>query len=316
MKKAVIVGNTGQDGYYLSHLLREKKYEIIGVSSKTVSENNYGILAVDVLQSEQVASLLKIFQPDEIYFLAAVHQSSSDRQIEDGILFQESIDLNVKALVNFLEGIRKYSSQSRIFYAASSHVFGDVKESPQNETTPLRPDCIYGITKAAGVGVCHFYRGNHDIFAVIGIFYNHESPLRASKFVSKKIVEAAVAIKMKLKNELVLGNLESQIDWGYAPDYMKAVFCMMQLPKAEDFIISSGTVHTIKDFVEGVFKYLDLNWSEFVKVNPSLITKKQKRNLFGNNQKIKKATGWFPEVDFSGLIKILVDDELKKYASG
>lgn len=315
MKKAIVVGYTGQDGYYLSELLREKKYGLIGLSSKQVSENDLGIRQVDVMQAEQVESLLHKFQPDEIYFLAAVHQSSSDKPIEDGLLFQRSLDLNVKALVNFLEAMRKHSPKSKLFYAASSHVFGNVDRSPQDENTPFNPDCIYGITKVAGIGACRFYRENHNIFASVGMFYNHESPIRASKFVSKKIVEGAIAIKNKLKTELVLGNLESQIDWGYAPDYMRAVFAMMQLPKADEFIISSGEVHTIKDFVEGVFSYLGLDWTKFVKVNPGLITKKQKQNLFGNNQKIGKATGWSPSVDFKGLIKILVDEELKKHAA-
>ena len=316
MKKAIVVGSTGQDGFYLSELLREKKYELIGISSKQVSSNKYGIEKTDVLQSQQVESLLSKFKPDEIFFLAAVHQSSSDKQIEDGELFQKSLDLNVKALVNFLEGIRKHTPGTKLFYAASSHVFGNPDKSPQDETTPLRPDCIYGITKTAGINACHFYRENHNIFASVGVFYNHESPLRASKYVSKKIVETAVAIKMKTKSELVLGNLDSQIDWGYAPDYMKAVFAMMQLPKADDFVISSGEAHAIKDFVEGVFKHLGLDWAPFVKVNSSLITKKQKQNLFGNNKKIKQATGWSPSLDFKGLIKTLVDAELKKNVAG
>lgn len=314
MKKAIVIGDTGQDGYYLSDLLKGKKYEIVGISSKRVSDNKYGLQQVDVLDPKQVNSLLSNFEPDEIYFLAAVHQSSSDQQIGDGVLFKKSLDLNVMALVNFLEGIRNHSSQSKLFYAASSHVFGSPEKSPQDETTPFNPDCIYGITKAAGVGACRFYRENYNIFAGTGIFYNHESPLRASKYVSKKIVEGAIAIKKQLKTELVLGNLESQIDWGFAPDYVSAAFAMMQLPKADDFIISSGEVHTIKDFVEGVFGYLGLNWEEYVKVNPGLITKKQKKNLLGNNQKIQIATGWSPTVDFTGLIKILVDEEMKKHA--
>jgi len=315
MKKAVVVGHTGQDGTYLSALLREKNYEVTGISSKKVSENKYGISNVDVLQMAHVKNLLEKIQPDEIYFLAAVHQSSADILIEDGELFQKSLDVNVKALINFLECIRQFSTQSKIFYAASSHVFGNPLTSPQDELSPFHPDCIYGITKTAGIGACRFYRENHNVFAGVGIFYNHESPLRESKYVSKKIVETAVAIKHGDKNELVLGNLESQIDWGYAPDYMRAVHSMMQLPSADDFIISSGAIHTIKDFVEEVFVYLELDWTKFVKVNSSLITKKQKRNLFGNNKKISKVTGWSPGVDFKGLTKILVDEEVKKYDS-
>lgn len=315
MKKAIVVGHTGQDGTYLSALLHEKKYDVIGISSRQVSENKYGILNVDVLQLSHVENLFKKIQPDEIYFLAAVHQSSADVQIEVGLLFQRSLDVNVKALINFLECIRKFSLGSKLFYAASSHIFGNPLLSPQNESTLFQPDCIYGITKTAGIRTCHFYRNNHNVFTSVGIFYNHESRLRESKYVSKKIVETAVAIKQGLKNELVLGNLESQIDWGYAPDYMRAVHAMMQLSKADDFIVSSGEIHTIKDFVTGVFDYLKLDWTKFVRVNPGLITKKQKQNLFGNNQKIKTATGWSPAVDFNGLIKILVDEEVKKHGS-
>ena len=312
MKKAIVVGHTGQDGTYLSALLREKGYEVTGISSKQVSENKYGISKVDVQQEAQVCDLIKKILPDEIYFLAAVHQSSADKQIDDGVLFQKSLDLNVKALINFLDGIRKIAPMSKLFYAASSHVFGSPATSPQDESTAFQPECIYGVTKTAGIGACRFYRENHSVYASVGIFYNHESPLRESKYVSKKIVETAVAIKRGQKNELVLGNLDSQIDWGYAPDYMRAVHAMMQLSEAGDFVISSGAVHTIRDFVIDVFSQLNLDWTKFVKVDAALITKKQKKNLFGDNQKIKKAAGWSPSVDFKGLTKNLVDEEMKK----
>lgn len=313
MKKAIIVGNTGQDGTYLSDLLLSKNYELLGISSHSVSGNSHGFASLDVLNTGEVGQLTVKVQPDEIYFLAAVHQSSSDQPIEDGALFQNSLDLNVKAVVNFLEGIRKYAPKAKLFYAASSHVFGNPGISPQDERTPLQPDCIYGITKEAGLRACRFYRENHGVFASVGIFYNHESPIRASKYVSRKIVENAVAIKKKLRSELVLGNLDSQIDWGYAPDYVRAVYGMMQLKQSDDFLISSGSVHTIRDFVEGVFACLDLDWTQFVKINPALITKKQKQNLFGNSTKIRKATGWGPSVDFKGLIKLLVEAELAKH---
>ena len=175
MKKAIVVGHTGQDGTYLSSLLRKKKYEVVGIDIKEVSENNFGIKNVDVLQMAHVENLLQKTQPDEIYFLAAVHQSSSEKPVEEGELFQMSLNLNVKSLINFLEGIRKHSKHSRIFYAGSSHVFGSPVLSPQDERTPFQPDCIYGITKTAGISACHFYRENHKIFASVGIFYNHES---------------------------------------------------------------------------------------------------------------------------------------------
>ncbi|HXH19554.1 MAG TPA: GDP-mannose 4,6-dehydratase [Chitinophagales bacterium] len=315
MKKAIIIGSTGQDGTYLTSFLREHHYEVTGISGKTITDNQYGIFTSDIRKPEYADRVIKIIQPDEVYFLAAIHHSSEEQAIEDGELFRASIDVNVTALVNFLESIRKFSTRSRLFYAASSHVFGNPEKSPQDELTPFRPDCIYGITKSAGAHACRFYRERHRIFACAGILYNHESPLRGSKYVSKKIVEAAVAIRQGKKKELVLGNLDSEIDWGYAPDYVRGMHAMMQLPGPDDFIISSGEVHSIRDFVSEVFSYLGLDWKAFVKVNPALITKQQKRHLAGNNQKIRNATGWAPGVDFKGLIKILVDEELKKHGS-
>jgi GDPmannose 4,6-dehydratase len=315
MSKALIIGYTGQDGIYLWKLLNYKNYEIVGVSSKNVFSADKGYLDnVDIRKFDEVAKLVKDFQPDELYYLAAVHQSSSDKQMQDGELFQKSIDINSKSLVNFLEAIRLHSSHTKLFYAASSHIFGDTTSKEQDETTPLNPNCIYGITKTMGIRACHFYKENHNIFASVGIFYNHESPIRASKFVSKKIVETAVAIKHGLKDKLILGNLTQRIDWGYAPDYVEATFAILQLKVPDDFVISSGTSHSIKDFIEGVFNYLELDWKKYVEVNPNLITKKQKQNLSGNSQKLKNATGWQNSVTFSGLIKILVDAELKKHA--
>ncbi len=312
MKKAIIVGHTGQDGTYLYNLLKEKKYSLVGISSSTVSSG--GIVPytkIDILNYKQVSATVKYFQPDEIYYLAAVHQSSADKPIEEGELFYRSFDVNVKAFINFLEAVRLYSPHTKIFYAASSHIFGNPLNTPQDELTPLNPNCVYGITKTAGLQTCRFYRETHNLFASVGIFYNHESPLRESKYVSKKIVEAAVAIKKNKKQELVLGNIDSKIDWGYAPDYMEAVFKLMQLKNADDFVVSSGMLHSIKDFVTGVFNYLKLDWEKHIKIDPSLITKKQKQNLFGNNEKIRNATGWKPQTDFNSLIKILVEEELK-----
>jgi GDPmannose 4,6-dehydratase len=312
MKKAIVVGHTGQDGTYLFSILKEKKYSLRGISKHTVFPKT--ATKINIENYSEVSSFVKKFQPNEIYFLAAVHQSSVDKKIEDGELFHRSFNINVKSLVNFLESIRLFSPKTRLFYAASSHIFGNPVSFSQNENTTLNPNCVYGITKTAGLRTCHFYRENYNVFASVGIFYNHESPLRESKYVSKKIVETAVAIKKKKNQELILGNLESEIDWGYAPDYMSAVYQIMQLDKPDDFVISSGKIHSIKDFVQGVFNYLGLDWQKYVKINSALITKKQKKNLYGDNSKIKNVTGWFPKTDFNSMIKILVDEELKKYA--
>lgn len=315
MKKAIIVGHTGQDGTYLSKLLKENNYLLAGFSTHSFSSDFSEIDSnIDIMNYNQVSLVVKSIFPDEIYYLAAIHHSSSDSTIADGYLFHQSFDINVRAYINFLEAVKQHSKKTKIFYAASSHIFGNPATFPQDENTPLNPNCVYGITKTAGIYASRFYRQNHNLHCSVGIFYNHESPLRQSKYVSKKIVETAVAIKKNKLSELILGNLDAQIDWGYAPDYMDAVHRVMKLDYADEFIISSGSLHSIRDFVAEVFNYLQLDWKKYVKINPDLITKKQKANLWGSYRKLQSATGWVPKTDFSSMIKILVETELKKYA--
>lgn len=313
MKKAVIVGHTGQDGTYLKNLLLEKDYDLIGISSTSCYSTTFSFKAnIDIRDFSAVELLIKAYQPDEVYYLAAVHQSSADKPIAEGELFQKSIDINLKAPVNFLESIRLHSSNTKFFFAASSHIFGNPSQIQQDEETPFNPVCIYGTTKTAGINASRYYRNNHGIFASTGIFYNHESPIRESKYVSKKIVETAVAIKNNLAIELILGNLESKIDWGYAPDYMNAIHKILNHTSAQEFIVSSGELHTVGEFVEEVFNLLKLDWKKYVKINPHLITKNQKRNLFGDNRKLIRETGWLPSVSFKELIGIIVNEELVK----
>lgn len=315
-KKTIIVGHTGQDGSYLYKHLREKRYDIIGIASRSIDSTSHQpdlSKHINIIERESVYKLIDNYQPDEIYYLAAVHHSSVDTQYDESELFNKSIEINLVALINFLEGIKKYSKNTKLFYAASSHLFGNPTENIQTELTPFRPNCIYGITKTAGVHTCHFYRSNHGIMVSVGILYNHESPIRSSKFVSKKIVETAIAIKNKTHQQLVIGNLNAKIDWGYAPDYVNAMHKILQLNAADDFIISSGSIHTVGDFVRGVFEYLGLDWSEYVIEDPDLITKKPKNNLYGNNQKLRTITGWDNTVSFNELIEIMVKAELKKH---
>lgn len=312
MKKALIIGCSGQDGTYLFENLQKKNYKIIGIDRNVIrSTLSRSIEPIDISKSRQVYSLLGEYKPDEIYYLAAFHQSSEDPYDDDAELFRKSFGVNALSLINFLNGIKKYSKNSRLFYAASSHIFGNPIESVQDETTPFNPNCIYGVTKTAGVHICHLYRQNHSVFASVGILYNHESPLRPSRFISKKIVEAAIAIKKKIQTKVIVGNLDAKIDWGYAPDYVEAMYRILQLSSAEDFIISNGNIHKVRDFVKGVFGYLDLDWEKYVEEDPNLIKKRQKHNLQGNNQKLKSMTGWKPTVSFSDLIKIMVREGLK-----
>jgi GDPmannose 4,6-dehydratase len=311
VKTAIIVGSTGQDGTYLSQLLKKKKYRVVGISSKEVNVNGYTRKKIDIKKEKDVSQIIKRYKPNEVYYLAVVHHSSADKLKKDGDLFKKSLEINTMGLINFLEAIRLYSQKTRIFYAASSHVFGNPLSIPQNENTVMQPNCIYGITKVAGTNACHFYRDEHNIFASVGIFYNHESPVRQSKYVSTKIVETAIAIKRGSKKKLILGSLETKIDWGYAPDYMEAAYRILHHNKADDFIISSGNQHTVREFVEEVFSLLKMDWRKFVEINPSLITKKPKNNLFGNNEKIRSQIGWTPKTDFPSMIKILVREKLK-----
>jgi GDPmannose 4,6-dehydratase len=189
MKKAIVIGHTGQDGTYLFQLLQQKGYEVTGLSSKTAVSTRKGALnPVAINDAGQVMNLLKTEQPDEVYFLAAMHHSSTDALIEDGVLFAKSIEINLLSLIHFLEAIRVSSPKTKLFYPGSSHVYGFPTVDQQDELTPFRPSCVYGIAKTAGLNTCRFYRDDYNLFACTGILFNHESPLRSSRFVSKKIV--------------------------------------------------------------------------------------------------------------------------------
>lgn len=314
MKRAIIVGSNGQDGSYLFEYLHKKKYEIIGIGKGNIRSNlPKSIKPIDISDSGEIYSLVDDYKPDEIYYLASFQQSSEELFFDDVQLFKKSLDVNLLSLINFLEGIRKYSRSSKLFYAASSHIWGNPVESIQDELTPINPNCIYGITKASGLLTCRFYRVNHSIFASVGILYNHESSIRSSRYISKKIVSAAVAIKNKEQDKLTLGDLNSKVDWGYAPDYVEAMFRILQLSSADDFVISSGSTHTVLDFVKSVFRYLDLDWTKYVEENPDLITKRRKSSLQGNSQKLRSMTGWRPKVSFDKMIEILVREERDLY---
>lgn len=314
MKRCVIVGSNGQDGRILHQFLLEKKYELIGISRDTVSYHACigDMDRIDITNTDDVYRFIDSFKPDQVYHLAAVHSSaeSKDILIDNMELYHSSHSVNVLSLVNFLEGIRKYSAESRLFYAASSHIFGDRAGDLQDESTPINPNSIYGITKAAGLFACRFYRNEYCIFASTGILYNHESSLRQQEFISKKIIRGAVDIKKGRKAKLVLGDLDAEIDWGYAPDYVEAMYRILDSPAADDFIIATGEKHTVRDFAQVAFGYLGLDWKSYVEGDQRLIAK-NRVSLVGNPAKLMSVTGWRPSVDFNQMIRILVDEELK-----
>ncbi|MBA3066171.1 GDP-mannose 4,6-dehydratase [bacterium] len=311
-KTALIVGAEGQDGSYLFEKLQAEEYSVIGLDKDKIRHTfSEPVEAVDITQTEQVYRLVKKYKPDEIYYLAAFHHSSEEIGYNDIELFSKSYLINVFSLINFLDAMAKYSKLSRLFCAGSSHMFGNPDKNTQDEQTPFNPSCVYGISKTAGVSACRYYRNKHSLFASAGILYNHESPRRAKNFVSQKIIKAAVAIKKNMSGKLILGDINAKVDWGYAPDYVEAMYLILQQPVPEDFIIASGGSRTIKQFVEIAFGKLDLNWKKYVEEDPSLIQKTKKNNLQGDIKKIGQKIGWKPPTSFDKMIGIMIDAEME-----
>jgi len=308
MPRAVIVGANGQDGTLLYQLLEKKGYQIVGIgrsrtTTNTTAWNDMG--HVDIGNFTQVLALLKKVQPDEVYHLAAVHHSSEDPVVDPVPLLEQSYSVNVHSLMNFLEAIRRVSPKTRLFYAASSHLFGNPATVPQDETTLINPVSIYGITKASGMYLCRSYRTMYNIFASVGILYNHESWLRGEQFVSRKIVEGAVRCKRDPGHRVVLGDLASAVDWGYAPDYVDAMHRILSLEKPDDFIIASGEQHTVEEFARIAFETLGLDWQNFVDVQSGIITRRAVP-LIGNPAKLVQKTGWKRSMDFPKMVETLV----------
>ncbi len=311
MKTAVIVGCEGQDGKLLYELLLEKHYRIVGISRTCIRPPGvYEAESIDIRCASEVFDLIRIVRPDEVYYLAAFHHSSDDHPLDlDNVdLFRRSDEIHVLSLVNFLEAIRRYSKDTRLFYAASSRVFGDAVGEFQNESTPLNPRCIYGITKAAGLLICRAYRNDYSLFISAGILYNHESIFRHPKFVSKKIIRGAINIKNKEQDKLVLNDLHAAVDWGYAPDYVEAMYRILNISSPEDFVIATGEKHTVFDFVKVVFEYLKLDWNLYVEQNPDSVVNTQSV-LIGDARKLKRLTGWKPTVGFRQMIRTLLVEE-------
>lgn len=306
-KKALIVGSSGQDGTILFDLLVNLGYSIIGIDKQEIK--THGLewsQSVDINDKDQVFALIKKIKPDEIYYLAAFHHSSQDKKIDFAEDFRRSYETNVLALINFLEGIRLFSPRTRIFYASSSLIFGRCKKKKQNEQTPHHPENAYSLTKMDGVILCRFYREKYNIFAASGILYNHESEYRTDNFISMKIIKAALRIKAGQQQELIVGDLNTSVDWGYAPDYVQAMNLILNIKQADDFIVATGQTHTVLDFIKVSFGYLGLDWQKFVREDKGII-KENRTVLMGDAKKLRNQTGWKPSVDFTEMIKKIID---------
>ena len=314
MMIAVIVGSKGQDGIFLKEHLLNLNYEVIEVDIDYVVINEkYSISKVDITDYNDVKSLIEKTKPDELYFLAAYHHSSEEEIDSEIDLIMKSYKVNVISYNNFLESIRLFSPQTKTFYASSCHIFGNCKETIQNENTLVRPNTIYALTKYDSMMITEYYRKKYNLFLTVGILYNHESHLRSKKFVSRKIVHTAIRIKKGEKNKLEIGNINSKIDWGFAGDYVKAFHQILSLKKPENFIISSGSLNTLKDFIIYVFTYLDLDWNKHVVENKKIIKRSFDTILHGDNKKILSKTEWNPENNLESLARIMIDNELNNY---
>jgi GDPmannose 4,6-dehydratase len=309
MPRAIIIGATGQDGTLLYQLLDGKKYQIFGIGRTRIITNNEtwkDEQTVDIGNFQEVSALVRKIRPDEIYHLAAVHHSSEDAITDPVMLFGKSFSVNVASLFNFLEAIRQFSPKPRLFYAASSHIFGRPDTEPQDENTCIHPLNVYAVTKVSGLNLCQMYRTVYHVFASAGILFNHESPLRGGQFVSQKIARGAVRCRKDPSYRLFLGDLKGEVDWGYAPDYVDAMHRIMNLPEADDFVIATGEKHTVEDFVRIAFDTLGLDWREFVTESKGIITRPAVA-LVGNPAKLAGKTGWQCSVTFSGMVKKMVE---------
>ena len=308
MSRALIVGANGQDGRILYDRLRDEGGAVLGLARDSVrSTEPQASARIDIADPQQVRALIASWRPDQIYYLAAYHHSSQDQIGSDTVgLFERSYAVHLRGLLHFLAAIQELSPATRLFYAASSLVFGDTASEMQDEQTPLNPRCIYGITKTSGVHCCRFFRETHGVFASAGFLYNHESIYRQEKFVSQKIIRAALEIADGRREKLILGDLSARIDWGYAPDFVEAMVKMLALPEAGDFVVATGEAHRVQEFVELAFGRLGLDWKAHVEENAAVLQRKR-RTLIGDASKLRGATGWRPSVTFAEMVQTLVD---------
>ncbi|MEK0313655.1 GDP-mannose 4,6-dehydratase [Cohnella sp. 56] len=315
-KKALITGITGQDGSYLAELLLEKGYKVYGLRRRTsipILENIEHIqdeiefIEGDLLDQGSLINAVNLSQPDEVYNLAA--QSFVGTSWDQPVLTGLQTGIGV---TNILEAVRMVKPDARFYQASSSEMFGKVVETPQRETTPFYPRSPYGVAKVYGHWITVNYRESYDMYACSGILFNHESPRRGVEFVTRKVTNAAARIKLGLQKELRMGNLDAQRDWGFAGDYVKAMWLMLQQDKADDYVISTGELHSVQELVEIAFGHLGLNWRDYVVVDPKFVRPAEVDLLLGDCTKAKKKLGWELEVGFEQLVTMMVENDMEK----
>lgn len=316
MPTALITGITGQDGSYLAEFLLTKGYQVIGMvrRSSTVTferiyhiQDEITIAQGDLHDQSSLVSLIEIYQPDEVYNLAA--QSFVPTSWSQPVLTGEATALGVTRL---LEAIRLVNPKTRFYQASSSEMFGKVREVPQHETTPFYPRSPYGVAKVYGHLITVNYRESYGIYAVSGILFNHESPRRGFEFVTRKITYGAARIKLGLANELRLGNLEARRDWGFAGDYVKGMWMMLQQDEPEDYVLGTGVTHSVREFCELAFSHLGLDYRKYVVQDPRFFRPAEVDLLVADPTKARQKLGWQPAVSFEELVRMMVEADLKR----
>ncbi|MGG1399779.1 GDP-mannose 4,6-dehydratase [Bacillus salipaludis] len=317
MKRTLITGITGQDGSYLAEFLLQKGYKVYGLKRRTSTESYENIkhiqkeiefISGDLADLSSLIHAVKLSKPDEVYNLGA--QSFVADSWSQPVYTAEVTALGA---LNMLEAIKEVKQDARFYQASSSEMFGKVVETPQKETTPFYPRSPYGVAKVYGHWITVNYRESYNLFACSGILFNHESPRRGIQFVTRKVTDAAARIKLGLQTELRLGNLDAKRDWGFAGDYVKAMWLMLQQEKPDDFVVATGKTHTVRDLVETAFDHVGLKWEDYVVQDPAFMRPAEVDLLLGDPKKAKRRLGWEPKVSFGDLIKMMVDHDLKKY---
>jgi len=316
MPRALITGITGQDGSYLAEFLLDKGYEVWGLARRASTDSHERIDHIldrlhlvqgDLLDQPSLTAALEQAEPDEVYNLAA--QSFVPTSWSQPVLTAEFTAVGVTRV---LEAIRQVNPRIRFYQASSSEMFGKVRQTPQDEMTPFHPRSPYGVAKCYGHYITVNYRESYDMFCASGILFNHESPRRGLEFVTRKVTDGVARIKLGLADRLALGNLDAQRDWGFAGDYVRAMWLMLQQPEPDDFVVATGETHSVRRLVELAFACAGLDPDDHVVTDPRFVRPAEVDLLVGNADKARSVLGWEPEVDFAGLVQMMVDADLAR----
>ena len=317
MTRALITGITGQDGSYLAELLLDKGYDVHAIVRRASTTNYWRIEHLldritlhpaDLLDQLSLIKVLNTVRPRELYNLAAMSfvPASWDQPILTG-------EFNAQGVTRVLEAVRQVDPAIRIYQASSSEMYGKVREVPQSELTPFYPRSPYGVSKVYGHYITVNYRESYDLFAVSGILFNHESPRRGMEFVTRKVTDGVARIKLGLADSLGLGNLDAQRDWGFAGDYVRAMWLMLQQDRPDDYVIATGKTHSVRDLVRVAFAHVGLDWEKHVTLDPRFLRPAEVDLLIGDPSKAKAALGWEPKVDFETLVRMMVDADIRRH---